>query len=166
MTRAPKQPAPADVWPPPRRGRAAAVGMDTGSFARAAFQRAGFAEPTLVLRWREIAGAEVARIARPVRLSQDAGGGVLTLGADPAAAIFLAHESRALIARINTYLGRPEVARLKFVPGEIAPEPEPVRRSYPQNPLPGDPARSFAGPDPLKDALFALARARGGRSPD
>jgi hypothetical protein len=134
--------------------------MDAASLGRAAFDRAGFAEPTLVLRWREIAGAEVARIARPVRLSEGATGGVLTLRADPAAAIFLQHESRALCARINSYLGRPAVERLKFAPGEIAPEPAHPRRSYPQDPPPRDPARAFAGPDRLKDALLALARVR------
>ncbi|MGH6887806.1 MAG: DciA family protein [Rhizomicrobium sp.] len=160
MTRAPKQPDSAETWPPPRRARAAAVGTDAAQLARAAFGRAGFAEPTLVLRWREIAGRDVARIARPLRLSQGASGGVLTLRADPAAALFLQHESRALCARINAYLGRPAVERLKFVPGEIAPEPERPKRTYPQNPSPRDPARDFAGPDRLKDALLALARAR------
>jgi hypothetical protein len=161
MTRAPKQPDAAA--PPARRARVAAIGRDAGQLGRAAFDRAGFAEPGLVLRWREIVGAHVARIATPVRLSQGASGGVLTLRADPAAALFLQHESRALCARINTYLGRPAVERLKFIPGEIASEPGQPRRSYPQKPPSDDPALVFAGPDRLKDALLALARARRGR---
>lgn len=163
MRRAPKQPDSAEHAPPNRRARAAAVGSDAGQIGRAAFDRAGFADPTLVLRWREIAGADVARIARPLRLSRGAGGGVLTLRADPAAALFLQHESRALCARINAYLGSRDVERLKFVPGEILPLPEPPRRSYPQDPPSQDPARRAQVPDRLKDALLALARARRAR---
>src|SRR5689334_24352128 len=109
--------------PPKRRARAEAVGRDASIAARAAFVRAGFLDPTLVLRWTEIAGAETARIARPLRLSEGASGGVLTLRAEPAAAsggvltlraepaaaLFLQHESRALCERINGYLGRAAV---------------------------------------------------------
>lgn len=163
MTRAPKQPDSAECGLPARRARAAPVGSDASHVGRAAFDRAGFPDPTLVLRWREIAGADVARIAQPLRLSRGAGGGVLTLRADPAAALFLQHESRALCARINAYLGKHEIERLKFVPAEIAAPPDPPRRSYPQDPLPEDPVRGAAVPDRLKNALFALARARRAR---
>ncbi|MGH6878943.1 MAG: DciA family protein [Rhizomicrobium sp.] len=151
---------PAEAGPPPRRLRAAAIGIDTVQLGRAAFERAGFAEQGLVLRWREIVGAEAARMARPLRLSDGPAGGVLTLKAEPAAALFLQHESRALCARINSWLGRPAVQKLRFVPGELAPEPAPSHPRYPQDFSPHDPARRFAGPDGLKDALLALAKAR------
>lgn len=146
--------------PPSRRGRAAAIGMDAAMLSRAAFGRAGFDDPTLVLRWREIAGPEVARIARPSRLSEGPSGAVLTLKADPAAAVFLQHESRALCARINAYLGRAAVQRLRFVPSEVAPESGCRAQNRPQDSAPGDPARRFTGHERLKDALLALARAR------
>ena len=135
------------------------MGIDTAILARAAFRRAGFDDATLVLRWREIVGPEVARIARPLRLSESPSGTVLTLKADPAAALFLQHESRALCARITAYLGR-VVHRLRFVPGEIALEPERPQPKNPQNFAVNDPARKFVGPDDLRSAIHALARVR------
>jgi len=75
--------------------------------------------------------------------------------------VFLQHESRTLCERINTYLGRSAIARLRFVPGEVA-----VRAAV--APLSGtaaeasatDPARGFQGPERLKEALINLARSR------
>ena len=83
--------------------------------------RAGFSDPTLVLRWEEIAGSETARLAQPIKLSESASGGVLTLRAEPGAALFLQHDSRALCERINAYLGRTAVSRLRFVQGRVDP---------------------------------------------
>ncbi len=161
MARARKQPQDiAEAEPPRRRSWAAAIGPDAAQLGRAAFARAGFDDPTLVLRWREIAGPDVARIARPLRISQGPSGMVLTLRADPAAAVFLQHESRALCARINAYLGRAAVERLRFVPGELAAEPAPPSGNNPQDSAADDSARQFAGDDRLKHALLALARAR------
>jgi hypothetical protein len=164
----PEKPSRKSVTPesPVRRNRARPIGVDTGELGRAAFDRAGFAEPGLVLRWNEIVGPEVARIARPLKLTDGASGGVLTLKADSAAALFLQHESRALCARVNAYLGRPAVQRLRFVPGEIAcwAEPPPSRESTPDA-SPHDPARQFAGEDRLRNALLSLAKARRGKGP-
>jgi hypothetical protein len=74
--------------------------------------------------------------------------------------MFLQHESRVLCDRINTYLGHAAVMRLRFVPGEIAPEESQPKQSHPQDSLLDDPAGRFAGPDGLKTALLALARVR------
>ena len=161
MTHVRKQSSkPPQTEEPSRRGRAAAVAMDAAILGRAAFERAGFNDATLVLRWREIAGSEVARVARPLRISPSPSGTILTLMADPAAAVFLQHETRALCARINAYLGRTAVHRLRFVPSEIVADPE---RRHPKNSqdfASGDPAGKFTAPDALKSALLALARAR------
>ncbi len=147
--------------PPPRRNRASEVGGDVTLAARTAFARAGFADPTLLLRWEEIAGAEVARIARPIKLNEGPSGGVLTLKAEPGAAVFLQHESRALCGRINAYLGRVAVARLRFVQGPLlAPHPAPPLRPQPVDPPPADPARRWQGPPTLGHALLDLARQR------
>ena len=152
---------PPEETQPSRRGRAAPVGGDAGATAASAFQRMGFQDPSLVLRWREIAGPEVARLCQPLRFSEGPGGGTLTLKALPGAALFLGHETRTLTARINQYLGRPAVARLKFVQGNFAaPRPAPP----PRRPAAGiggaDPANAWRGPDNLKTALLALARWR------
>ncbi|MBS0471734.1 MAG: DUF721 domain-containing protein [Proteobacteria bacterium] len=146
--------------PPQRRGRAGEVGGDATLAARTAFTRAGFADPTLVLRWREIAGEHTARLARPVKLSDS---GVLTLKAEPAAALFLQHETRALCARINSYLGRDAVTRLRFVQGPLAPVPEPPPTPpRPIEPSSADPVRRWKGPEKLGEALLNLARRRRG----
>lgn len=147
--------------PPQRRGRAGEVGGDATLAARAAFARHGFADPTLVLRWKEIAGAETARLARPIKLSDS---GMLTLKAEPAAALFLQHESRSLCARINSYLGRAAVTKLRFVQGPLAePIPPPPKAPKPTEPAPSDPARRWQGPPELGEALLSLARRRAGR---
>ena len=153
--------APPEETQPSRSGRAAAVGRDAGATAAQAFSRMGFTDPALVLRWREIAGQEVARLCQPLRFSEGPQGGTLTLKALPGAALFLGHETRTLTWRINQYLGRPAVARLKFVQGAfIAPRPAPVLRRPAANAAGGDPATAWRGPEDLKAALLALARWR------
>ncbi len=156
-----KQPSPTE--PPVRRNRAAAVGTDAGLVGHTAFERAGFGDATLVLRWHEIVGGEVARLARPFRLKDGPDGGVLTLAADPAAAVFLQHESRSLCDRINTYLGRRAVTRLRFVPARpiTSGKPSAPRKTKAELP-PEDPARTFQGAEELKGALLRLARQRRG----
>lgn len=157
----PKKQTPAKAKPeePPayRRGRPDALAADASHAAAAAFARAGFDDPSLILRWSEIAGPEVARLAQPLKFSGD----TLTLKALPGAALFLAHEQRELAARINTYLGRAAITRIKFVQGGF-----PARPAAPPMPAkPGalprdDPARTFAGPETLAEALIRLGRRR------
>ena len=146
---------------PPRHNRPRPVGMDAKSTGASAFVRAGFSDPTLVLRWSEIAGPEVARLAQPLKFSEGPSGGTLTLRAAPGAALFLAHEKRTLCERINAYLGRPAVAQLKFSQGApLVPRP-PAPKQKPLGPLPpGDPSRRYQGPEGLAKALQALARRR------
>jgi hypothetical protein len=164
MARTPKEIQP-DA-PPPRRGRITPVGADAGIASAAAFARAGFRDPALVLRWREIAGEAVARIAQPLKLAEGphgnkGGGGTLTLRAAPAAALFLGHEKRALCERINAYLGREAVVQIKFAQGAPLVRPPAPRPGKPAGPLPAaDPSLRYHGPDGLAEALQALARRR------
>jgi hypothetical protein len=142
----------------PRHNRPTVIGADAGATGAAAFVRAGFSDPTLVLRWNEIAGAEVARLAQPLKFSD---GGTLTLRAVPGAALFLAHEKRSLCERINAYLGRPAVAQLKFSQGALLPRPPVHKIEKKAAPLPpNDPSRRYQGPEGLAKALQALARRR------
>ena len=145
----------------PHHNRPTVIGADAGVTGAAAFIRAGFSDPTLVLRWNEIAGAEVARLAQPLKISEGPSGGTLTLRAVPGAALFLAHEKRNLCERINAYLGRPAVAQLKFSQGALLPRPPPLKPGKPPHPLPpDDPSRRYRGPEGLARALQALARRR------
>lgn len=143
-----------------RRNRTEAIGR-SGALGAAVFARAGFSDPTLILRWPDIVGPDIARFAEPLKLSEGPSGGTLTLRAEPAAAVFMQHQTRALCERINAFLGRPAVAKLRFVDGAVTAPPEPQRRpKLPAEPPPGDPATRFAGSDQLKAALLNLARAR------
>jgi len=147
--------------PPERRNRVGAIAADANAAAASAFTRAGFRDPTLVLHWSEIAGVEVARIATPVKLSEGPHGGVLTLRAEPGAALFLQHETRPLCERINAYLGRPAVARLRFVQGPLIGKRQPRKRvKHPASVPSGDAALGFSGPDKVREALLALAKVR------
>ena len=150
--------------PPPRRNRTEAVGRSAGAIGSDLFAKAGFRDPTLVLRWADIAGPEVARLCQPVRLSQGTSGGVLTLKAEPGASLFLQHESRELCARINRYLGTEAVTRLKFVQGPLALRAKPQPRRHLPGEVPSDdPARAYEGPNGLREALLKLARVRAAR---
>lgn len=146
---------------PVRRQRVAAVGGDARGAAAAAFARAGFADPALVLRWREIAGPEVARLAQPVRLAEGPSGGTLTLRAVPGAALFLSHEKRALCERINAFLGHAAVVQIRFSQSALLAPPQPAPRHRPPGPLSAaDPSCRYQGPEGLARALQALARRR------
>lgn len=146
---------------PQRRNWVSPLSTNASAVGQSAFLRAGFSDPALVLHWEEIAGPETARLARPLRLSEGPRGGVLTLLAEPGAAVFLQHETRALCERINGFLGRFAVVRLKFVQGSLtqrqAPRPP---RKIPETLALSDPARHYQGPEGVREALWRLARAR------
>lgn len=147
-----------------RRNWAAQVGNDSRAAARLALVRAGFSDPTLLLHWQEIAGEETARIAVPLRLDETTEVGVLTLKTEPAASVFLQHEARALCTRINTYLGRQAVGRLRFVQGPmVVTDRRASLPAMPAEPSPDDPVYRFDGPESVLVALLKLARARGQR---
>ncbi len=147
--------------PFPRRNWVAPIAQDSRAAAQTAFVRAGFADPAILLHWDEIAGADTARLARPIRFTEGPSGGVLTLKSEPGAALFLQHETRALTERINAYLGRPAVTRLRFVQGPLAKRPVQPPRRVSSAPVPaGDPANAFNGPESVRAALLKLAQAR------
>jgi hypothetical protein len=144
-----------------RRGRAGALAADARAAAAFAFARMGFTDPTLVLRWSEIAGPAVARLAQPLKLTDGPSGGTLTVRAVPGAAVFLAHEKRALAERINAFLGRPAVTQIKFAQGPLPQQPPaPPPQKKPHALPPADPSRRFEGPEGLAKALQALASRR------
>ena len=147
--------------PPKRRNWVEPVAPSVTSAAAQAFARAGFADMTLVLRWDEIVGPEVARLARPIKLAAGADGSTLSLKCEPGAALFLQHESRTLIGRINAYLGREAISRIRFVQGPLLTrQVAAVRVSQKIQAAPNDPARRYNGPEGLKNALLSLAGRR------
>jgi len=140
--------------PPQRRGWVGPAGADALALARGALGRAGFEDPSLVLRWTEIAGEGVARVAEPVKFQEGPEGAVLTLRCEPSAAVFLQHETRALLGRLNAYLGQGRIARLRLMPGEVS---APARKARPESLSRAFPATK---PENLSEALERLARLR------
>jgi hypothetical protein len=138
-----------------RRSRAAGAGDEALAQASGVFARAGFTDPGLVLRWSEIAGADVARLTQPVRFQDGPEGSVLTLRCVPGSALVLQHETRALIGRVNAYLGQQRVSRLRLVTGGLAELPR-----LPRHPAAGDAAPADSPPGGLQDALARLSTRR------
>lgn len=137
----------------PRHGWPRAAGKDVLDEAKGAFARAGFADPTLLIRWSEIAGPHIARIALPQKWQDGPGGAVLTLKCEPAAAVLLQHQTRMLIERINTYLGQGRIIRLKLVPGHLARGQGPPGHPRPK-------AEAGLESASLREALIRLAKLR------
>ena len=147
----------------PRRGRARPVADDVLGQAAPAFTRSGFADPAVILHWAEIAGPEVARVATPLRVQEGSDGATLVLASDPAAAVFLQHETRALVDRLNGFLGRKRISRLRFLPAKIEHLAEP-----PPHPAADRPPTVKV--EPAKDLSHALEnldnlRSRGAAKP-
>jgi len=137
----------------PRRNWVRGVSETAMDEAGGAFARAGFPDPGLVLRWAEIAGPAVARLARPVKWQEDPAGATLTLKCEAGAAVLLQHQTRELIQRLNAYLGANRIARLKLVSGQLTPPKEPANHPAPAV----EPTPESAT---LPDALARMARLR------
>jgi hypothetical protein len=157
MSQSAKPPAPQEksVFAP-RRGKAGAAGTDALSHAHAALARAGFHDATMVLRWPDIVGEGVARTALPVKFQQGPEGAVLTLKCEAGALVFLQHQTRAILAAVNSYAGAERIVRLRLVAGKLDSRAEPPSR----NKRP-DAAPPMEAPAPtLADALERLALLR------
>ncbi len=165
MSQSQKPPNPQEGMSNSRVGWARAAGTFANSQTAAAFARAGFPDATLILRWPESVGADVARFAEPVRLQQGPEGAVLTLKCEPGAAVFLQHQTRSLIERLNAYLGAGRIVRLKFVPGSLAPAQRVPDHPAKARPGMGKMPAESEGKPSLASALERLARLRGTRAP-
>lgn len=156
MRRTNKRSEPAANSGTARRGRAGPAGQDVLNHATAALQRAGFPDATLVLRWREIVGDDIARIAEPLKLTEGPEGAVLSLRCDPGAAVFLQHQTRDLMERLATYLGPSRIARVRLVPGEWERHAGPPDHPAVGAPIAGEPPN----PATLSQALERLGQRR------
>ncbi|KAA2315682.1 DUF721 domain-containing protein [Pseudooceanicola sediminis] len=139
---------------------------------RKAGETRGFAISRLLTHWEEIAGADIAAIARPVEVKYPRGnlGGTLVLLTTGAHAPVLEMQKDVLRERVNGVYGYNAIARVRitqtastgFAEGQVAFE----MRKAPAAPIQPDPqvvARASAVADGVKDdglkaALEALAR--------
>jgi len=155
--------------PPARRaqGFLRAGGLIGGQVTTVAARR-GFALARLAALWPEIAGAEIAAICRPEKLSLARGpaGGLLTLGVAPAHGPELQMLLPMLRDRVNAALGPGAAGRIQLVQATAPisrPFAEPPARTRPRPALPEDlgalaGAISSIGDDDLRHALETLAR--------
>jgi hypothetical protein len=148
---------------------------------RKAAEGRGFAVTRVLTHWEEVAGAEIARLARPVKISHTGPGfgATLVLLTTGANAPLVEMQKERLRERINAAYGYNAIARLRvtqtsptgfaeaqaqFAPPEPAPEPAP-------NPACVARAAEIAAPvqdDSLRAALEDLGRAvlsRGASTP-
>ena len=138
-----------------------AVGLAVSRVATPAIaRRGGGTLVRLKTHWAEIAGAPWGDLTWPTGLGRD---GALKLRVAPTAALELQHRAALLIERINTFFGRPAVARLALVQGPLplAPHPAPA----PPAPLAAAAAQAIeervapVGDSALREALARLGRA-------
>lgn len=78
----------------------------------AAAEHQGFADAQLCLRWRDVVGPEIARLAQPARIERRQRR--LVLYASSAASVLLQHRGPEILERLNGFFGRDVVRSLKF----------------------------------------------------
>lgn len=137
----PDQPAPRNFAP---RGIAAILAPVT----RPAFRRRAPAAAQILADWPQLAGADLAVRAVPIKFA----GGTLTLGCTGPTAIELQYAAPQLISRLNLALGQAVIERLRFE--QQTPRPPTTPQARPQS-------RHFVSPPqdlPPGDLGAALAR--------
>jgi hypothetical protein len=133
-----------------------------------AYAKQGFAARELVTRWAEIAGADIARHAEPLKMQwprpvegQPQEPATLVLRVEGPAALEIQHKSDVLLERVNRFFGWHAVGRLALRQAPLS------RRERPARPRPPDPKEvaevaktlSAVEDEALKDALARLGAA-------
>jgi hypothetical protein len=170
MTRPPSPPQ-----PPSRRMRGfeAASGLLADRIRKAGEKR-GFAVTRLLTHWPEVAGEDLARITRPVKVGygREGFGATLTLLTSSAQAPMVQMQLPALRDRVNACYGYAAIARIAltqtaptgFAEGQASftPEPQsgPARKPAPDPALAARAAQTAGGVQDagLRDALALLAQ--------
>ena len=133
-----------------------------------AYAKQGFAARELVTRWAEIAGADIARHAEPLKMQwprpvegQPQEPATLVLRVDGPAALEIQHKSDVLLERVNRFFGWHAVGRRALRQAPLS------RRERPPRPRAPDPKEveevaktlSAVEDEALKDALARLGAA-------
>src|ERR1700749_4922054 len=106
----------------PARKAPPAAGRQLTKLVKSLDERFGQGANGLIVRWREICGEPLSRVSEPVRLVQPKRGGPAVLEirvAGPAAAL-VQHQSPAILAKVNLFLGAGAVDRLRIVQGPLS----------------------------------------------
>jgi len=136
---------------------------------RTASESRGFAQSRLLTHWAEVAGAEVAEIARPVEVSYGRGGfgATLTLLTTGPHAPILEMQKEKLRDRVNRVYGYNAISRVRitqtaptgFAEGQVAFAPAP-KASHNTRPDPEVQARAKESVAPIEDEALRRAMAR------
>jgi hypothetical protein len=109
----------------------------TAEFMADAFKKQGFARTELVTRWKEIAGAEIAACAEPLKLQwsrtkegEEPEPATLVLRVEGPAALEIQHQTGVIIERVNRFFGWPAVGRIALRQAPLS-KPK-VRRALPK----------------------------------
>lgn len=151
------------------RGFEPAAGLLRGQI-KAASEARGFSDSRVLTHWAEIVGEEIARIARPVKISyrRDAFGASLTLLTTGAAAPILEMQKPKILERVNACFGYSAISRIVitqtastgFAEGQVAFATAPVAAAKP-DPVVVQKATEAAAPvrdETLRHALEALGQ--------
>jgi hypothetical protein len=136
----------------------------TAEFMADAFKKQGFARTELVTRWKEIAGADIAACAEPVKLQwprtpegDEPEPATLVLRVEGPAALEIQHQSGVIIERVNRFFGWPAVGRIAL---RQAPLSRPKPRPAPPKTDPAETARVAATLSEIADDDLRMALAR------
>jgi len=151
-------------------GFARAASLLQGRIRKAGEAR-GFAVSRLLTHWAEIAGEDIAAIARPVKISygREGFGATLTILTTGAQAPMLEMQKERLREKVNAAYGYNAISRLRitqtaptgFAEGQAAFAPAPARGPAPPDPETRASAQALAAPvtdEGLRAALEALGR--------
>jgi hypothetical protein len=136
----------------------------TAEFMADAFKKQGFASTELVTRWKEIAGAEIAAYAEPVKLQwqrtpegEQPEPATLVLRAEGPAALEIQHQTNVILERVNRFFGWQAVGRIAL---RQAPLSRPKRRPTPPKIDPAETARIAETLTDITDDELRMALAR------
>jgi hypothetical protein len=139
-----------------------------GDVLSAAYAKQGFAARELVIRWAEIAGAEIAAHAEPLKIQwprpvdgQPQEPATLVLRVEGPMALEIQHSSDVILERVNRFFGWHAVGRLALRQGPLSRRPKPRRPPPPDPEAVAQVAETLTAveDDALRDALARLGAA-------
>lgn len=160
--------------PPPRASH------KLQKFIKSLDEQFGRSATSLEARWSEIVGDRLSRVTQPVKIIKGKANaaGILELKVPSSAALFVQHEEKQILEKVNLFLGRTAVEKIRIQQGRIqAPAAGSTTtrvKSKTRPHLPPMPPAEEAGleasvadlPEPLRKALTKLGKAAYARSRD
>lgn len=140
-----------------RAGGLRPVGLSVSKAAGPAVKRQGIARSELVTRWSDIVGADIAKMARPLRIKAGARGQTgptLVLGTLPKAGLILQHLEPDIINRINTFFGQTLIQHIALIERRALP---PVRALKPAAAPQESPISAAPGVDRVQNSRLQMA---------